>query len=313
MKNCKKHFIVALIVLAIGQFLAPMTARAQVVEVGGNVGLSYYMGDLNPNKPFVQSDFGWGLLVRYYENTRWAFRFSYSNLKLNGSDNASGYRPERGLSFHSKVNDFAVIAEFNFFDYFTGSKRNGLSPYIFAGVSIFTFNPKADDGTELHDQFTDVIYATAVDSLGTEYEYQKKTDYNTIAVSIPFGVGVKYSISSRLGMTIEWRWDYTFTDWIDDCHGYYPTFGPEKVLDDHGHWTGEYETPAYVQYSDPTGFATEPDPFNPGLSMNDKSYIQRGNKDDNDWFGYLSVSITYKFNLPNGNGCNKRERYKNFD
>ena len=58
MKNCKKHFIVALIVLMFGQFLAPKAAFSQVLEVGGSVGLSYYMGDINPSKPFNQSKLG---------------------------------------------------------------------------------------------------------------------------------------------------------------------------------------------------------------------------------------------------------------
>ena len=274
MKNCKKHFIVVLIVLAIGQFLAPMTARAQVMEFGGTVGLSYYMGDINPSKPFNQSSLGWGMLARYYEGTRWAFRFAYSNLQLNGSDEKSGYRPERGLSFKTNVHDFALIAEFNFFDYFTGSRRNGLSPYLFGGLSVFYFNPKAHDGKELHDVITDVEY----DKDDNEY----KVNYSLVNLSIPFGIGVKYSVNKKLGTALEWRWDLTFTDWLDDCHAYYPSDNNE--------------------YSDPTGFHTQGD-----------MYVQRGNKYDYDWFGYLNFSLTYKFNLPSGNDCNKRERYKNYD
>ena len=278
MKNCKKHVIVALIVLTIGQFLAPMTVGAQVMEVGGSVGLSYYMGDINPRKPFCQSDLGCGALVRYYEGTRWAFRFSYSYLRLNGNDSISGYRPERGLSFKTDVHDFALMAEFNFFDYFTGSRRNRLTPYLFGGVSVFYFNPKAADGTELHDEFTDVIYVYEDHKLA----YEKQIEYNRVAVSIPFGIGAKYSISNKLGMAVEWRWDLTFTDWIDDCHAYYLMTNNE--------------------YSDPTGF------HNDG-----ELYVQRGNKYDNDWFGYLNFSLTYKFNLPSSGGCDKRERYKNYD
>lgn len=279
MKNCKKHFIVALIVLTIGQFVVPMTGRAQIVEVGGSVGLSYYMGDINPNKPFVASNFGFGALARYYEGTRWAFRFSYSNLQLNCSDEASGYRPERGLSFKTNVHDFALIAEFNFFDYFTGSKRNGLSPYLFGGVSVFYFNPKASDGTELHDLTTDVVDFETEDDGTVSMKVPAKSN---CAASIPFGIGVKYSVAQRLGVALEWRWDYTFTDWIDDCHAYYP-INPDT-------------------YSDPTGFHHAGD-----------AYVQRGNKYNKDWFGYLNFSLTYKFNLPNGNGCDKRERYKNYD
>ncbi|MBR5663598.1 MAG: hypothetical protein IKX01_02560 [Bacteroidales bacterium] len=294
MKNCKKHFIVALIVLAIGQFLAPMTARAQVMEVGGSVGLSYYMGDINPNKPFVQSDLGWGALVRYYDGTRWAFRLTYSNLNLKNSDKASGYRPERGLSFNTKVHDIALIAEFNFFDYFTGSKRNGLSPYLFGGISVLHFNPKADDGKELYNVLTDVSGFS--DEGGNDIS-DGDAKYSRYAVSIPFGVGVKYSVSRRIGMALEWRWDLALTDWLDDCHAYYPTYN----------YNGE--RPEWINYSDPSGFTNDPD----HPSQNDKEYLQRGNKADIDWYGYLNISITYKFNLPNGDDCNKKERYKNYD
>ena len=292
MKNCKKHFIVALFVLLIGHFLAPNSAHAQVLEVGGSVGLSYYMGDINPKTPFVGSNLGWGALVRYYDGTRWAFRLSYSNLQLNCSDKASGYRPERGLSFHTNVHDIALIAEFNFFDYFTGSKRNGLSPYIFGGISVLFFNPKADDGTALCDILTD----TKNDDVIT-YQTGSEAKYSKAAASIPFGIGVKYSVSRKIGIAAEWRWHYAFTDWLDDCHGYYPQY--EK--DDKGN------LPDIVQYADPTGFTADAN------GENHKLYIQRGNSADNDWYGYLNFSITYKFNLPNGDDCNKKERYKNYD
>lgn len=287
MKNCKNHFIVALIVLMIGQFLAPRKACAQILEVGGSVGLSYYMGDINPKKPFVQSNLGWGALVRYYDGTRWAFRLAYSNLQLDCSDKASGYRPERGLSFHNNVHDIAFIAEFNFFDYFTGSKRNGLSPYIFGGVSVLLFNPKADDGTELCSILTDTNDDDMIDGTTTT-----TSKFRKVAASIPFGIGVKYSLSKRIGVAAEWRWHYAITDWLDDCHGYYPRYKSGNEA---------------VQYADPTGFVADAN------GDNEISHIQRGNSADNDWYSYLNVSITYKFNLPNGKDCNKKERYKNYD
>ena len=297
MKNCKKHFLVALIVLFLGQFLYPKAAKSQVIEVGGSIGLSYYMGDINPKKPLNCSELGWGVLARYYSNTRWAFRIAYSNLQLNGDDLKSGYRPERGLSFNTKAHDFALMAEFNFLDYFTGSKRSRLSPYLFGGISIFSFNPKADDGTNLHDERTDVIYGYYNDSDTSLYE--KKIDYNTMAISIPFGIGVKYSLSARLGLALEWRWDYTFTDWIDDCHGYYPRY-PYK--DDEGNDV------VNIYLADPTGLSE--DPGNPG--HNNTLYKQRGNKEDNDWFGYLSLSIVYKFTLPQCNDCNAKVKHNQY-
>ena len=277
MRNCRIVRPVALIILFLGQILAPNKADAQVIEVGASVGLSYYMGDINPNKPFCDSKLGFGAVVRYYDNTRWAFRLAYSNLQLDCSDAKAKYREERGLSFHTNLHDIALVAEFNFFDYFTGSKRNYISPYIFGGISYISFNPQADDGTNLCDIMTDVDFeTTATDG---------KNKYSTTSLSIPFGVGVKLSLSEHIGMTFEWRMDYAFTDWLDDCHAYYPLYENKDL--------------PYVQYSDPTGY-TDPD----NLGYNAKKYVQRGNKDTRDWYGYLNIALSYKFVLPGNKDCN---------
>lgn len=276
MKNCKKHFVVALFVFLLGLFLAPDVARSQVIEVGATGGLSYYMGDINPRKPFSQSRLGFGAIVRYYDNTRWAFRFTYSYLSLESSDAVAKYRPERGLSFNTKVHDFSLVAEFNFLDYFTGSRRSKISPYLFGGVSFFTFNPKADDGTELYNILTDVDSYENIPADG-------EAKYNKFTLSLPFGMGVKYSLSKRIGVALEWRMNLAFTDWLDDCHAYYPMYAANETN---------------VQYSDPTGFT------NDGTGANDLKYIQRGNSSNNDWYGYLNVSVVYKFLLPKSKKCN---------
>lgn len=277
MRNLKIVWLKALIITVLGIIIAPGAATAQVMEVGASAGLSYYMGDINPNKPFCQSKVGFGAVVRYYDNTRWAFRIAYSNLQLDCSDAKAKYREERGLSFHTNLHDIALMAEFNFFDYFTGSKRNYITPYIFGGLSYISFNPKADDGTALRTVMTDVDFEnTASDG---------KSKYSNTSLSIPFGVGVKLSISEHIGVTLEWRMDYAFTDWLDDCHAYYPLYENKDL--------------PYVQYADPTGYT---DPDNHGY--NNKEYIQRGNKDTKDWYGYLSFAIAYKFILPGNKDCN---------
>ena len=276
MKNCKKHFVVTLFVLAFGLSLKPENARCQVIEVGASAGLSSYWGDINPWNPLNKSKLGVGLVVRYYDNVRWAFRFSYTNQTIAGSDKVSGYKPERGLSFSSKINDFALLAEFNFLNYFTGSKRSKFSPYLFGGLSVFTFNPKADDGTELCSLLTDVDYDSSIPENG-------KAKYSKTALSLPFGMGVKYSLGKKLGLTVEWRFHLAFTDWIDDCHAYYPTY------------TNAHDS--FVHYSDPTGLTTDAN------NANDKKYVQRGNYSDYDWYGYLNVSLVYKFILPKKDKC----------
>ena len=64
MKNIEKHFALALVVLLIGVFLPSKMVCGQVIEVGPSVGLSYYMGDINPKMPLRQSSLGLGVVVR---------------------------------------------------------------------------------------------------------------------------------------------------------------------------------------------------------------------------------------------------------
>lgn len=251
--------------------ISPNDVEAQVMELGVTAGITYYVGDINPSIPFAQSDYGYGASLRYYKGSRWAFRFQYSNINLAASDAKSSFRPERGLAFNTKVNDFALMAEFNFFDYWTGSRRSYVSPYIFGGISYFTFDPHHPDGTSLQGIRTEGVV------------------YDLNSFSIPFGVGVKYSIGTRIGVTLEWRLHKTFTDYIDDIHGVYPD--QEMVL-------GDYS------YSDPTAN------YKPGM--------QRGNGTATaafgfncDWFNMLGLSISYKFNLPQKDNCHggNYERY----
>lgn len=231
--------------------------RAQVIEIGLNGSASFYMGDINPNKIFDETQISWGVLARYYESSRWAFRLSYNNINIEGSDEKVKYREERGLDFKTNIHDFSLVAEFNFFNYKTGSKKNFISPYILGGVGFIMFTPKAMDGTKLS-------------GLHTEGE-----SYSTSAVTIPFGVGMKCSVSKKICLALEWRMNKTFTDYLDDVHGLYP----EEHAIVNGH-----------DYTDPTGHYP--------------AGVQRGNKDTTDWFSYLGVSLTYKIELPTKQSCN---------
>lgn len=242
MKN--NIFLVVFLFLVLS-FVMPKSLKSQIVEVGATGGLSYYIGDINPSKHFLQSELAYGASLRYYQSLRWAFRLQYSRFNLTSSDEVVGFRPERNLSFQSKVDDISFIAEFNFFDYWTGSNRDFITPYIFAGVSFLTFNSTDFQGDVLSSQQNEGV------------------SYNTYSWSIPFGLGVKYSLTKRLGATLEWRMHKTFTDYIDDIEGYY--------LD------------------------------RPEMQRgNGDSHVFGYNCD---WYGILGLTISYKFNLPKKTVC----------
>lgn len=256
-----------LLTVSLMWFAMPET-NAQDLEVGLFGGAGYYLGDINPGKQFSEAQPAFGLIARYNANTRWAFRFSATTAEVTAQDAVVKFNEIRDLAFKSRINDFAIMAEFNFFNYFTGSKRDYVTPYIFGGISIFSFAPQALDGTDLQ-------------SIGTEGQYTQDpitgervgpAPYNKMSFSIPFGVGVKYSLGKRIGLAFEWRMQKTFTDYIDDVSTKYVAVAP-----------------AVQPYADPSG--------------NFDADMQRGDNETNDWFSFAGITLTYKFNLIGKQKC----------
>ena len=249
----------------------------QTIEVGPHFGASSYVGELNvwrhlgqwKWKEFNQFNYDWGVLARYNPNTRWSFRFDYTRGKVRACDSIAAWRPEADLNFQSTFNDFAVMVEFNFLDYYTGHIQHTISPYIFGGASCFMFNARPFTKDEEIDKT--VLSSKSIQTEGVQY--------STLAFSIPFGVGCKLSLSKHLAATAEWRMHYTFTDYLDDVSSVYP---------DKEHPTASSNDLTY-DLTDPTG----------NFEVNQ----QRGNTQNNDWFGMINLSLTWKFVIPNASAC----------
>ena len=244
-------------------------SSAQTLEIGGFGGVSYYIGELNPGVPYKQSQLSFGAIARYNLNYRWAVKFSYSNGNVKGSDETGGNVTDRDLSFKSAINDFALVAEFNFMEYFTGSKRNYFTPYLFAGIGFFTFNPKSLDGKELQPIGTE----------GQNIGFDGRSPYSRVGLSFPFGFGVKYSLNDRLALGFEVGMRKTFTDYIDDISTTYYLVGNN------------------INPSDESQVLSDP-------TMSHDPYMRRGDQGYNDWYNYTGITITYMFDLRSNKGCN---------
>lgn len=257
-----------LIILAFMVILS-LGASAQTMEVGGFAGTSYYLGELNPGLPYNQTQFAYGALVRYNLNPRWALKFNYYRGKVQGSDETGGSVVDRELNFKSKLNDFSLVAEFNFWEYYTGSKRNYFTPFLFAGVSYFNFKPTSYSGVELQ-------------SIGTEGQnvgFAGRSPYKQYSFAMTFGFGIKYSLSERLGLAFELGMRKTFTDYIDDISTTY------------------YLTGQNINPNVPGEISSDP-------TMSHDEYMQRGDDQTKDWYNYTGLTITYKFDLRNNKKCN---------
>ena len=249
--------------------LLSVNVKSQTMEVGGMIGASYYLGELNPALPYNQTQLAYGGLVRYNLNPRWSFKFNYYRAKVQGSDNTGGSVKDRNLDFKSDINDFSLLAEFNFWEYYTGSKKNYFAPFLYAGLTYFTFKPVSFSGVELQ-------------SIGTEGQnvgFNGRSPYNQFSFALAFGFGIKYSLSKRLALTFEWGMRKTLTDYIDDIS---TTFYLE----------GQNINPDISDeiLSDPT--------------MSHDAFMQRGDEKINDWYNITGITVTYKFDLKSNKRCN---------
>ncbi len=249
--------------------LFAIISNAQTLEIGGFAGTSYYLGELNPALPYNQTQLAYGALARYNLNPRWALKFSYYRGNVEGSDATGNSIVNRDLNFKSKINDFSLNIEFNFWEYFTGSKKSFFTPFIFAGISYFTFKPTSFSGVALQPIGTE----------GQNIGFAGRSPYNQYSFAFPFGFGFKYSLNERLGLTFEWGMRKTFTDYIDDVSTTYYLEGQDINPD----IAGEI-------LSDPT--------------MSHDPYMQRGDDQTNDWYNYTGITITYKFDLRSKKECN---------
>jgi hypothetical protein len=237
------------------------------MEIGFYGGVSYYLGDLNPGKHFLNSQLSFGILARYDIDSRWAVKISAFRGKVKGNSQSSSFLPDRNLSFESPVTDISAVAEFNFLKYFTGSRREFISPYIYAGISAFFYDPVAN-GYSLR-------------SLGTEGQkigYEGRTPYSNVSVAIPFGLGVKFSLAKNLGMTLFWEMHKTFTDYLDDVSQTY------------------YLNSQNIDPNNPEEVLSDP-------SLNHQPGMERGDPKNMDWYSFTGLTVTYKFKLHGSRKC----------
>jgi hypothetical protein len=303
------------LLLIISGLVIAFNANAQfddpkTLEIGPHVGLSYYMGDINPALPFAMADLQYGGLVRFNYNNRWTFRCDYAYATVKADDKKIKWREERGLNFTSKIHDLSFVAEFNFWEYYTGNPKKNVSPYIFGGVSVFYYTVFMDvEGTliDLSNIYTEPV---VTDPKWYDKAFGKKSP---IGVSIPFGVGVKFALSRRMAGTVEWRMQKTFTDYLDDVATVYRSPG-EKIDIEHPVYNADGSINTHDSYimryniSDPSA-----EPLKLSWDSSASTVVpvgnysegqQRGNSAFYDWFGMARVSLTWKFNLPDGRGCN---------
>ncbi|MES2763973.1 MAG: DUF6089 family protein [Bacteroidota bacterium] len=262
MKFCLSIFLI-LTVLSSSLFSQQRRRNFRQHEVGIMIGGSYYIGDLNPRRQFFLTQPAAGIFYRFTPNYRYAFRVGVNWGSIMGDDSQSNDadQVQRNLNFKSQIIEYNVLAEFNFLEYRISNDKYKFTTFLFLGLDVFSFKPRAQYGKHWID----------LQPLNTEGQTK---GYKLVQVAIPFGIGAKMNVSKRVGIGLEWGPRKTFTDYLDDVSGTYP----------------DWETAVAnginsIKLSDRSK--------NGGNNINK----QRGNPRTKDWYFFFGITLNIKLNF----------------
>jgi hypothetical protein len=230
-------------------------------ELGLMAGGAGYMGDLNQNNPLQISGFSGGAYVKRNFNQYLGVRLNYTYGQIQAKDSESNNAQfrERNLQFKTSLNEFSGIIDFNFFNFNIGGGTRQFTPYLFTGAGFVVFKPTVKvDGEKYR-----------LDRLATEGQ---ENGYSNVALTIPYGLGLRYNYKDTWSVFTEIGYRTPFTDYIDDVSGRYPD---SPVIRGNGQ--------NQVNLSDP--------------SVNQIGYpgTQRGDFRKRDTYLFVSVGISFTF------------------
>jgi hypothetical protein len=279
------------IVLSSLLLLVSITLHAQYLEAGMMVGASNYLGDLANNSSqvyFKETNAAVGVFGRYNLHQMFTLKAGINYARIRGTDANSTNESirRRNLSFRSSLLEFALTGEVNLPGYQPYALSKPISPYLFGGIALTSYNPKAQYQGEW----------VALRSLGTEGQGMPSFEnpYSKVALAIPLGIGLKVAINDSWNIGLEAGVRKSFTDYLDDVGGNYVEFnqlaaGNGPLAAALGNRTGEY-------------LGTEPVIVSTGT--------RRGDSSKSDWYFMAGIFVSYNF-LDNGLvGSRSRTRKK---
>lgn len=205
------------------------------VEVGLNIGPTFFLGDLGGNRGtgsrFVK-DVNLGMttltvggFVTVYPKDWLGVRLAVQFGSLEAKDEAIDtkgrpelYRKQRNLDFRTKLFESYLAAEvyplellFNA----NGDYNPRVVPYGVIGVGLYKYNPQgsltdANGVTTWH-----YLKPLRLEGQGMA-EYPDRKEYSLTQINIPMGAGVKYWITEKVNVSAELLLRKSFNDYVDD-------------------------------------------------------------------------------------------------
>jgi len=184
------HAILLPVVLAGVAYMPALAAddvESYKYDFGAGIGMSGYLGDANESNLFKRPGFAANINMRYLFDSRWALRAQLGMVSISGNtadfENVLPFGEQ--YSFKSTVADLSVRGECNFFSFGIGETYKRLrrwSPFV---------------------------------SLGLGASLSSSSGNTHVAFSIPMGLGVRYKLSRRVNLSLEFTMTKVFGDKVD--------------------------------------------------------------------------------------------------
>ena len=250
-------------------------------------------------------------------------RFSWHRIGYNEADPVGGlsgmdlrnYR--RGLNFRTDLYGLSVHAVLNAYrEPYQPLFKQKFFAYFYIGLGVFYGRPKADlfrgevDPANRYYFWEDGTVRNAPrgtpesDAAVIEQDGKPETDLfswitegSTAAgegtvidrlspwhIGIPMGMGVRYMVTRKLSIGMEFSYYSFFTDQLDGVSDRYASYTELEDV-----YSGDVRAEELARYiSDPTGWGTTGEIDDPRTSV-------RGNPALPDGFSYLNLEVSYKF------------------
>jgi Domain of unknown function (DUF6089) len=239
-------------------------------EFGILAGGTYYIGDLNQYGHFKNTEPALGLIYRFNIHSRLAFRVNalYGTVRADDKDSRFSQLRNRNLNFSSQIIEVASGVEFNYWPFQIGHKRHKHTAYFLTELGLFYFDPKTQyGGTEIN--LREVGTEGQGSSLGSSRKYAK------IALSVPVGLGFRFSLGKKMSLSFEYGVRKTFTDYLDDV-------GKGQYLDAAELTVARGSTAADLN----------------NRSLNQMEYGYRGDPNTKDWYVFAGIGLTIQLGNP---------------
>ncbi len=253
--------------------LLSLSASAQW-RAGIFAGGASYLGELN-DKPFARTKPAIGGSLSYEFANRLALRTNLTIGTLEGGDQWSGdefKRLNRNLSFRTNIVELSLVGELTLFN----MENMRWSPYGYAGLAVFRFNPYMKVGSEK-------VYLQPLGTEGQGIPGAPGQTYQLTQFAIPVAGGIKFDVTENLRLGFELGLRRTFTDYLDDISTGYADAA--QLLSARG--------PQAVAYSYRGDEVPGSAPGYPDAGYPDKGAI-RGNPTVKDFYYFTGLHLAFR-------------------